>query len=414
MWLTISLRNIIKNGRRSLTTILAIALGFGAVNIFQGYVHSTYQGLTNAAIHGEGLGHLTIFKKGFLAQGKLYPERYQFRKDEVEKITNLLLRDPGVELVTPRLSVSGIISNGKNSTIFISEGLVPADDAVIRGDLTKFNAFKGSFLTDQDNAGVVVGADLAMMLNLKPGDTAVILSSTYSGMANALDAKVLGIYNTGASATNDKMVLMTFRHAQDLVDFQGAERIVVLLKNSGGSAKAAAVAAEKTRAVLSNAGFDVEIKTWAELSVFYNQVKNMFDMIFFFIFSIVLVIVVMSVINTMSMAVMERTREIGTMRALGLKQYGVKFLFTTEGMLLGLLGSLLGAAIFFSVYFLIVATNPTYVPPASSNPVPLRVDLVWPVLARNVVFMLMLSMIAAFVPARRSAQMSIVDALGHI
>ncbi len=56
MWFTISLRNILKNGRRSLTTILAIALGFGAINLFQGYVHSTYQGLTNAAIHGVGSG----------------------------------------------------------------------------------------------------------------------------------------------------------------------------------------------------------------------------------------------------------------------------------------------------------------------------------------------------------------------
>jgi len=413
MWLTISLRNILKNGRRSLTTVLAIALGFGAINIFQGYVHSTYEGLTNAAIHGEGLGHLTIFKKGFLAQGKLHPEKYQFGKDEVDKITKLLRQDPEVGLITPRLSVAGIISNGKNSTIFIAEGLVPADDAVIRGDLTKFNSFSGRFLADEDNAGVVVGSDLATMLSLKQGDDAVVLSNTYSGMANALDAGVRGIYNTGTSATNDKMVLMTFRHAQDLLDFQGAERLVVLLKD-GGTAVAAASAAEKMRAMLAAAGFAVEIRTWAELSVFYNQVKNMFDMIFFFIFSIVLIIVVMSVINTMSMAVMERTREIGTMRALGLKQYGVKFLFTTEGMLLGLLGSLVGAAIFFGVYFVIALTNPTYVPPSSSSPVPLRVDLVWQTLAENMMFMLVLSMAAAFVPARRSSRMSIVDALGHI
>jgi putative ABC transport system permease protein len=122
----------------------------------------------------------------------------------------------------------------------------------------------------------------------------------------------------------------------------------------------------------------------------------------------------MSVINTMSMAVMERTREVGTMRALGLKQYGVTFLFTTEGMLLGLLGSLAGAAIFFTVYAVIAATNPTYLPPSSSSPVPLRVDLVWPALTRNMLFMLVLSMTAAFVPARRSSRMSIVDALGHI
>ena len=414
MWFTISLRNILKNGRRSLMTILAIALGFGAINLFQGYVHSTYQGLTHSAIHGSGLGHLTIFKKGFQTLGKLHPEKYQFNKDEVEAISGILRKDPNVELVTPRLSVAGIVSNGKNSTIFIGEGLVPADDAVIRGDLTKLHtAFSGTFLTDQEPAGVVLGSDLTAMLSLKQQDYAVILSNSYSGMANALDAKVLGIYNTGAAATNDKMMLMTFRHAQDLVDYQGAERLVVLLKH-GGDEKADAVTAENTRVLLSKAGYDVEIETWAKLSVFYNQVKNMFDMIFFFIFSIVLVIVVMSVINTMSMTVMERTREIGTLRALGFKQYGVKFLFSTEGMLLGLLGSLFGSLIFFSVYFIILLTHPTYVPPASSNPVPLRVDLVWPALTRNLVFMLALSMIAAFVPARRSARMSIVDALGHV
>jgi putative ABC transport system permease protein len=116
----------------------------------------------------------------------------------------------------------------------------------------------------------------------------------------------------------------------------------------------------------------------------------------------------------MSMSVMERTREIGTMRALGLKRYGVKFLFAVEGVLLGALGSAAGSLIFFAVYTAITVTHPTYVPPASSNPVPLRVDLVWPALFRSVLFMALLAFIAAFVPARRSARMTIVDALGHI
>jgi putative ABC transport system permease protein len=102
------------------------------------------------------------------------------------------------------------------------------------------------------------------------------------------------------------------------------------------------------------------------------------------------------------------------MRALGLKRYGVKFLFAVEGVLLGILGSAAGSLIFFAVYTVITATHPTYVPPASSNPVPLRVDLVWPALFRSVLFMALLAFIAAFVPARRSARMTIVDALGHI
>jgi len=111
---------------------------------------------------------------------------------------------------------------------------------------------------------------------------------------------------------------------------------------------------------------------------------------------------------------MERTREIGTLRALGLKRYGVKFLFATEGALLGFLGSAVGCIIFFAVFAVLAATHPTYIPPGSSNPVPLRVDLVWPALGQSVISLALLSLVAAFVPARKSARMSIVDALGHI
>ncbi len=413
MWLTISLRNIIKNGRRSLMTVLAIALGYAAINLFQGYVHSTYEDLSNAAIHGEGLGHFTIFKKSYLDQGKLHPEKYQFSRAEVERISGIVRQEAGVTLVTPRLSVSGILSNGKNSTIFIAEGLVPKDDVEIRGDLSKYTAFSGAYLDDKERTGVVLGAELAQMLDLKVGSDAVVLSNTYSGMANALDVKVAGIYNTGSTATNDKMMLMTYRHAQDLIDFPGAERLVVVLAN-GKNGKALQTVMAGLEKRLAEAGFSVEMRTWSELSVFYRQVKNLFDMIFLFIFLIVLVIVVMSVVNTMSMSVMERTREIGTLRALGLKRRGVKALFSTEGALLGLLGSAAGFLIFFTVYGAITAAQPSYVPPGSSNPVPLQVDLVWPALVRSVLSMTLLALVAAYVPARRSARMTVVDALGHI
>ncbi len=410
MWFKISLRNILKNGRRSLTTVLAIAFGFAAINLFQGYVHSTYKNLSKGAIQGEGLGHLTLFKKEFLTKGKLYPEKYMFSRNEVRRISSIVKTHADVTLITPRLGISGMVSNGKNSTIFIAQGLVPDDDVIIRGDISKLRIFQGAYLSSKERAGAVVAADLATMLNLKQGDNAVIMSSTYAGMVNALDITVTGIVNTGMAATNDKLVLLTYQHAQDLMDFQGAERLVVLLKN-GANVDAARTDLYK---ILAEAGFDVEIKTWQDLSVFYNQVKNMFDMIFAFIFSIVLLIVVMSVVNTMSMSVMERTREIGTMRALGLKKYGIKFLFSIEGILLGLLGSLGGLVVFFAVYFIIRYIHPTYVPPAGSTPVPLEIDIVVPSIARNMLFMAILSLIASFVPARRSSNMAIIDALGHV
>jgi putative ABC transport system permease protein len=410
IWLKISIRNIFKNTRRSIITILAIAFGFAAINLFQGYVDNSYQGLRNAAIHGEGLGHLTIFKKGFLTDGKIYPEKYMFNKREVEELIDLIKQNQFVTLITPRLNISGLISNGKNSTIFIAQGLVPSDENILRSDIRKLNPIQGDWLDDSEPAGVVVSSELAAMLNLKLKDDAVVLSTTLDGMANALDIKVRGIFNTGSSSTNDKFLLFTYQHALDLYDINFPDRLVVLLKNQNETN----TVRDELLKNLSTAGFDVEIKTWYELSEFYMQVKNILDLYFVFVSSIVLIISVMSIINTMSMSVMERTREIGTLRALGVKQRSVRFLFASEGALIGFLGSIVGIFIFFITYWIIVVTEPSYIPPASSLPTPLKISIIPLKIIGNLFFMIILSLFASFLPARRASNMQIVDALGHV
>ena len=89
-WMRLALRNILRNKRRSLVTLLAIAVGFAAISLFRGYASSMYSGLKTMAIRGEGLGHLTIFKEGWLEKGKLDPEKYMFSKAEIEKISKLV------------------------------------------------------------------------------------------------------------------------------------------------------------------------------------------------------------------------------------------------------------------------------------------------------------------------------------
>ena len=137
-------------------------------------------------------------------------------------------------------------------------------------------------------------------------------------------------------------------------------------------------------------------------------------MIFMFLFSIVLVIVVMSTVNTMGMAVLERTREIGTLRALGLKRRGVSYLFAMEGGLLGVIGSLVGVILHVGAWALIRWLSPTYIPPGVSTPVPLIVNLVPEVLFILTVFLILLSLMAAIIPARRAAKQNVVAALGHV
>jgi putative ABC transport system permease protein len=186
--------------------------------------------------------------------------------------------------------------------------------------------------------------------------------------------------------------------------------VVVLLDDTKKTEKMRSLLLKK----LTNAGISCQIKTWSELSMFYSKVRGMFDMMFLFIFCIVIVIVVMSTVNTMSMAVLERTREIGTLRALGLKRRGVSILFAMEGGLLGLLGTLIGVVLHVIVWAIIRAIAPTYSAPGISAPVPLVVYLVPGALLVLMLCLVLLSLVSAIIPARRAAGQNIVSALGHV
>ncbi len=409
-WMKLAVRNILRNKRRSMVTLLAIGVGFAAISLFRGYVSNVYFGLRTSAIRGEGLGHLTIYKSGWLEKGKLDPERYMFSRAEIEKVVNLVQAKKEVVLATPQIQVTGIVSNGTISTIFIAQGVVPKDDKTIKGSWVLFRPIKGEGLDEKKAYGVEMAQDLAKYLNLTPGSDGVVMATTLSGQMNAMDIQVSGVYDSGSDATNDKFMRFTYPFAQSLVDTQGAERIVVLLDDWGKTEQMR----RRLLAELNQAGLSCEIKTWNELSLFYSKVRGMFDMIFMFIFSIVLVIVVMSTVNTMGMAVLERTREIGTLRALGLKRRGVSMLFALEGGLLGLFGSLIGVILHTSAWAVIRTFSPTYTPPGISTPVPLIVDLVPQVLAVLMLSLIGLSLLAAIIPARRAARQNVVDALGHV
>ncbi len=409
-WIKIAFRNILKNRRRSFVTLMAIAVGFTAVSLFRGYTNNTYMGLRESAIRGEGLGHLTIYKKGWQTKGKLDPDKYMFEGKQVDKIIDVVEEDDDVLLVTPKIHISGLVSNGRVSTIFLAQGVMPRDDRTIKGAWASFRPVKGTPLNENKPYGIEMADDLAKHLSLKPGSDGVVMATTLDGQMNALDIEVSSVYDTGSDATNDKYMRVPLSFAQSLYDTEKADRLVVLLDDWTKTERVR----KRLYGILEAAGFDSEIKTWNELSLFYSKVKGMFDMIFMFLFIIVLIIVVMSIVNTMGMAVLERTREIGTLRALGLKRRGVSFLFAMEGGLLGLLGSFIGVVLNVIVWAIIRSVEPTYIPPGVSTPVPLVVNLVPDAMVFLMAFLVFLSLMAAIIPARRAARQNVVEALGHV
>jgi putative ABC transport system permease protein len=235
--------------------------------------------------------------------------------------------------------------------------------------------------------------------------------NTLSGQANAADITLGKSFNTGNAGSNDKFAFASLSLAQSLLDAEGrADRLTVLLDNVEQTEPMRDVLLKR----LSAAGYDVEIKTWQELSDFYTQVHGMFDMIFGFIFSIVITVVIMSVANSMGMTVIERTREIGTLRAIGLKRSGVIRLFTLESMLLTLIGCVTGLLIALGVRWGINVANISYTPPNSASAVPLLVDMDTGRIFFTFIMMGVVGTLAAYMPARRAAKKDIIDALGHV
>ena len=148
-WIKIALRNILKNKRRSFVTLLAISIGFTAVSLFRGYTHNTYEGLRTSAIRGEGLGHLTIYKAGWIDKGKIDPDKYMFSMEDIKTITDMAEEEDDVLLATPQLHLSGLVSNGDISTIFLAQGVIPRDDKIIKGAWAAFRPVRGTVLDEK-------------------------------------------------------------------------------------------------------------------------------------------------------------------------------------------------------------------------------------------------------------------------
>ncbi|MFC1813836.1 ABC transporter permease [Thermodesulfobacteriota bacterium] len=413
-WLKIAVANILKNKRRSFYTIIAIAFGFAAVNIFGGFTEYIFRNLKGSFVYALAHGHLTVYKKDFLTEGQIDPLKYLITENELDTIQDICAKDSRIVIATPQLQIMGLLSNGIVSTIFIGMGGVPSAKKIIQsragGMVGKLKFYEGKSLEDDIIYGAGLTRGLAKKLKLYLGSDAIAMSPTLDGRINAMDLQVFHLFRVQVDELNDKVLYVNIKFAQTLYDTDSVDRIIILLDKDENI--------ESVKAFLEKAfvdkGLQMEVKNWRELSPFYTKVKDMFDIIFIILFVIVFIIVVASVTNTISMSVIERTREIGTLRALGLKRKGVVTLFAMESALLNILGCISGICLTILNWIMFNVFKPQWVPPNIPRKVPLEIYLVPSYMAKSFGFLLLLSIIVALLVARQAARKSIVGALGHI
>jgi putative ABC transport system permease protein len=467
LMLKIAFRNMLRNRRRSTMTGSAVAAGALAMLLFGGFVSYIFAGLETSNV--QRLGHLTVFRDGYFLLGAGNPAAYGI--DHYQDVMRLIEHDPTlgpmIHVITPTQSLLGIAGNFNGeveaSKTFLGTGLIPSD----RDRMRQWDEFgvgqsqpADPRLADSDPARGLVGLGLARVLGLcKPlalpncpplapppgaageagsvakqdladlarretggatadsdrGPRIDLLAATAGGAPNVVSLTVGGAEPQGAKELDDNFVAMPLALAQQLVYGRGEHKvtgIVLQLRRSED------LAAARTRlaALFKEKHLDLDVRDFGELAPFYVQVVAMFSSIFLFIALVMGVIVLFAVINTMTMNVMERTNEIGTVRAMGVRRSGIRWQFIIEGSLIGAIGATAGAVLAVGIAALINHAGLTWIPPANASPVPLRLDVAGrPLLVIGAwVGLAAVATIAALLPANRAARLAVVDALRHV
>jgi len=260
----------------------------------------------------------------------------------------------------------------------------------------------------QEN-GIIIGKGLAESLDVGAGDTVVLLVSPEGGGLGASDAVVLGTFQTSNKAYDDVSIRIPIDMARRLLRTDGAHKWVILLDDTEQTAPVL----EKLRATFSSRA-DLEFVPWSDLADFYNKSAKLFAAQLNVIWAVIAIIIVVSISNTLIMNVMERTAEIGTLMALGLRQQRILALFVSEGFMLGCMGALVGASIGLALGAAVSAVG-IPLPPAPGMDFPVRGEIMvtWSLAIGGTLLGILATLAASIYPARKASRLVIVDALRH-
>ena len=404
-WILFAVKNVLRNRRRSAVTVLIAAVGTTAILVGGGFAQYTYESLKEMAARESG--HLVVAHRDHFDKDEEAP--LQLGLAGHQPLRTRLLADPQVRAVLPRLQFSGLISNGDTSAIFVGSGVDAGGEFAVRGPFLSVTA--GDVLDPRPGAGdapeIMLGKDLARSLHARPGSSLTLMATTTEGSLNAVDVRVKGIFSVGVPDVDKRIVMVHLGTAQRLLLTDKVSTLSVYLQETA--------ATDAMRDRLRQALPDQAIRTWLDEAFFYQAVRQLYDRIFGLLGVVLVAMVLFAVSNTLGMAVLERTREIGTLRAMGTLPGQVVRNFVLEGLVIGVAGALLGMLVAVATSLgLDAAGLQMPPPPGRSVGYPLHVDLPPVLFAVTAAVIVLSAVAAAWVVSRRAARTSIVEALAHV
>lgn len=402
--LTLAIRNLMRHQRRTALGMCAIGFGVIALALAGGFAEWMMWAERESTIHSR-LGHIQIVKPGYFKSGVADPAAYLLADGDVD--TEAIARLPHVQVVTPRVAFSGLISKGDTTVSFLGEGVQPATEKDVSKEVVIKSGRNLSGTADQE---VILGKGLAASLGAQPGDTVVLLSNAPGGGVAAVEATVTGIFQTAVKAFDDVALRVPVALAQQATRSPGVHSWVILLDDTLLTDRVIGSVKE----VLARGAVRLEIVPWYDLADFYKKVVELFSAQVDFVRLIIAVIIIMSISNTLVMSVLERTSEIGTLMAVGLRRNRIVRLFMSEGLLLGLLGGGVGTLL---GYLLAGAISSIGIPmppaPGMDTGFTAEIRTTARLLVDGFMLAVLATVLASLYPAWKASRLEIVDALRH-
>lgn len=464
--LLLAVRNLLRNRRRSLSTLVALAIGLASILLFSGF--QTNLGATMLTAVVRAGGHLQVQHRDYFLFGGSNPGAYGIAgyQDLIKAIRSDAVLGPMVSVASPMMRFGGLAGNfeaGISRTV-IGTGYLAEDVSLMR----QWNEYAIPVMrpkfplegTPQDSAIVGVGVARVLQLcaplqiadcpvpeqaappaqpgknNTLPDDIAALalsenaaqspsaargarlelLSSGSRGAPNVAALNVVAAEDQVFKELDEVAVLVHLGHAQRLVFGRSAPQasaVMVLLPRTDDLP----AARQRLQQIVEGlpGGASLAVRSFVELNPFYAQSEQLFDFIFGFIFVLIGGIVLFTVSNTMNTAVVERTVEIGTLRAIGLRQGGIRRLFLLEGFMLGCAGAATGIVMAVLLGAAVNVSGLTWLPPGSSERLPLQLRVLGDasLVIGTALGLVAIATVSAWWPAWRAAQLKIVEALRH-
>lgn len=327
----LAFRNVRRSPARSLLTFGAIFFGVFMTIVLAGFGNGLGI-LMRSDIINSKLGAIQVHRRGYSELRDNQPLHLSMRDDG--PLQEVITRSPGVRAVAPRLVFAGMINNGRDATVFIGRGIDADYEYRVltwaRGDVI------GQPVSAARKHSAVLGAELARGLQLKQGDSATVETTTLGGQQNALDIDVAGVLDNATAFEAKRFAQLPLAFVQELLGMP--HQVTEFVVGVSDVDHVENIAAR----LRQHLGTEYEVTTWADLEPNVADVLDFQTIVIGMIGLIFLAIAFFGVVNTMLMSVMERSREIGTMMALGLRRRFIVMVFLEEAILLSILAAALG------------------------------------------------------------------------